>query len=197
MRGRARPWPEDDGERRKPAGVVMRRALAIPLVALLAALAPAAAAQAPEGDPTLYCEGDGGPLGAATDLEHEVLLGEAPLPAGLRSRRVSVDGVSTRVVEGGPAGADDAVVFVHGSPGSARDFDDLLVAGARSRGPSRSTYRATGSPTTSRRTFSRRRARHATSAASSKSSASTARCSRCTTSAARGPCSGRSGTPRH
>lgn len=94
------------------------------LALLLAALTPAAAAQAPP-----YCEGDGGPLGAATDAEHSVLLGEAPLPPGLRSTRVSVDGVGTRVIEGGPAGARDAVVFVHGSPGSARDFDDLLAAG--------------------------------------------------------------------
>ena len=94
-------------------------------------LTPGAAAQAPPGDPTLYCEGDGGPLGAATDLEHSVLLGEAPLPARLRSRRVSSGGVSTRVVEGGPRRADTAVVFVHGNPGSARDFDDLMATGAR------------------------------------------------------------------
>ncbi|MDQ3933177.1 MAG: alpha/beta hydrolase [Actinomycetota bacterium] len=95
---------------------------------MLIALVPVAAAQQPSGAPSLYCEGDGGPLGAATDLEHEVLLGEAPLPAGLRSSRVSVDGVSTRVVEGGPASAREAVVFVHGNPGSARDFDELLAA---------------------------------------------------------------------
>jgi pimeloyl-ACP methyl ester carboxylesterase len=98
-------------------------------VVVLSALAPSASAQAPPGDPTLYCEGDGGPLGAATDLEHSILLGEAPLPAGLRSSRVSVDGVSTRVVEGGPTNAADAVVFVHGNPGSARDFDDLVATG--------------------------------------------------------------------
>jgi len=107
----------------------VRRALAIPLVVLVAAFPPAAAAQAPPGDPTLYCQGDGGPLGAATDLEHSVLLGEEPLPVGLRSARLTVDGVSTRVVEGGPPGARDAVVFVHGNPGSSRDFDDLMAAG--------------------------------------------------------------------
>jgi pimeloyl-ACP methyl ester carboxylesterase len=105
------------------------RSLAASVLTALIALAPTAAAQAPPGDPTLYCEGDGGPLGAATDLEHSILLGEAPLPAGLRSSRISVDGVSTRVIEGGPAAADDAVVFVHGNPGSARDFDDLVAAG--------------------------------------------------------------------
>jgi pimeloyl-ACP methyl ester carboxylesterase len=99
------------------------------LLAALIALVPAAGAQDPGADPTLYCHGDGGPLGAASDLEHSVLLGEAPLPAGLRSKRISVGGVGTRVVEGGPAEADEAIVFVHGSPGSARDFDDLMAAG--------------------------------------------------------------------
>ena len=107
----------------------MRSRSFVAAAVLLVALAPAAAAQAPPGDPTRYCEGDGGPLGAVTDAEHSVLLGEAPLPAGLRSSRISVDGVSTRVVEGGPARADHAVVFVHGSPGSSRDYDDLMAAG--------------------------------------------------------------------
>lgn len=102
------------------------------LVGTLLALAlavPGAMAQAPPGDASLYCEGNGGPLGMATDLEHSVKLGEEPLPDGLRSRTVSPGGVTTRVVEGGPASARDAVVFVHGNPGSARDFDDLMVAG--------------------------------------------------------------------
>jgi pimeloyl-ACP methyl ester carboxylesterase len=106
----------------------MRR---LPLLALavLAVLAPAsAAAQQPSGDPTLYCQGDGGPLGIASDAEHTVALGEAPLPPGLRASRISVNGVETRVIEAGPAAADTAVVFVHGHPGSARDFDDLQAA---------------------------------------------------------------------
>ena len=93
--------------------------------------APAAHAQAPAGDPTHYCEADGGPLGAATDLAHILLLGEAPLPARLRSTRISVAGVSTRVIQAGPRRAKDAVVFVHGSPGSARDFDHLAAAAGR------------------------------------------------------------------
>ena len=101
----------------------------IALLVALVALAAPAAGQAPAGDPTLYCEGTGGPLGAASDLEHSVVLGEAPLPAGLRSSRIDVGGVGTRVIEGGPAGADEAVVFVHGNPGSSRDFDDLVAAG--------------------------------------------------------------------
>lgn len=93
--------------------------------------APDAYAQAPPGDPALYCEPDGGPLGAATDLEHFVLLGEEPLPARLRASRVTVAGVSTRVIQAGPRRAEHAVVFVHGSPGSARDFDHLASAAGR------------------------------------------------------------------
>ena len=96
-------------------------------VGLLGA-APTAGAQAPPGDPTLYCEGNGGPLGVATDLEHNVLVGDPPLPLGVRTSRVTVDGVTTRVQEAGPAGAEDAVVFVHGNPGSSRDWDDLVAA---------------------------------------------------------------------
>jgi pimeloyl-ACP methyl ester carboxylesterase len=54
-----------------------------------------------------------------------VLLGDAPLPAGVRQSRVAVSGVSTRVLQAGPANAQDAVVFLHGSPDNARDWDDL------------------------------------------------------------------------
>ena len=104
--------------------------LAAAIVAGLLGLPPTAAGQGP-ADPTLYCQGAGGPLGAATDLEHSVLLGEAPLPSETRSRRISVGGVSTRVVEGGPRRAREAVVFVHGHPGSARDFDALLRTGGK------------------------------------------------------------------
>jgi pimeloyl-ACP methyl ester carboxylesterase len=93
-------------------------------LAILAALAlpRAAAAQAD------YCEGDGGPAGAATDAEHSVLVGEPPLPRGLRSGRVEVDGVATRYQEAGPPSARRAIVFVHGHPGSSRDWDELLAA---------------------------------------------------------------------
>ena len=93
-------------------------------VAVLAA-APAAYAQ------SNYCEGDGGPEGQASDREHTVLLGEKPLPAGAVSSRVTVGGVTTRVVQAGPAWSEDAVVFVHGNPDSARDWDDLVAAGGR------------------------------------------------------------------
>jgi pimeloyl-ACP methyl ester carboxylesterase len=110
------------GSRNAPRTILVAAVVA---VACAVAGTPAAA----QGDPTLYCTAEGGPLGALTDLEHSVLLGEAPLPAGLRSRQVSVEGVSTRVIEGGSPDAEHAVVFVHGNPGSARDFDDLVAAG--------------------------------------------------------------------
>jgi len=42
-------------------------------------------------------------------------------------RRLDVGGVSTRLIEAGPSAADEAVVFVHGNPGSARDFDGLVA----------------------------------------------------------------------
>ncbi|HEX8053129.1 MAG TPA: alpha/beta hydrolase [Thermoleophilaceae bacterium] len=91
------------------------------------AAAPAAHAQGPAG----YCEGDGGPAGATTDAEHTVLVGDPPLPRGVRSHRISIDGVETRVQEAGPADARDAVVFVHGHPGSSRDWDDLVAANGK------------------------------------------------------------------
>jgi pimeloyl-ACP methyl ester carboxylesterase len=104
---------------------------AVAVVALLMAFGAPTAASADEPDPSLYCVGDGGPLGAATAAEHTVLLGDPPLPAGVTQSRVSVGGVSTRVTQAGPRGARDAVVFVHGNPGSARDWDTLVAANGR------------------------------------------------------------------
>ena len=104
------------------------------MVALLVACfaAAGASAQDPNGpDPTQYCVGDGGPLGMATDAEHTVLVGDPKLPAGVRESRVDVDGVSTRVEQSGPPGASEAVVFLHGSPDSSRDWDDLVAANGK------------------------------------------------------------------
>jgi pimeloyl-ACP methyl ester carboxylesterase len=91
----------------------------------------ATSAQAQDPDPTLYCTGDGGPLGIATDAEHNVLIGDPPVPAGARESRVTVAGVSTRIVQAGPPQARDAIVFLHGNPGSARDWDDLVAANGK------------------------------------------------------------------
>lgn len=93
------------------------------------ALVPLASAQGQSSDDsTLYCTQGGGPLGAATDAEHSVLVGDPPLRGGVRQSRVSVGGVTTRVLESGPRRAGHAVVFVHGNPDSARDWDALAAA---------------------------------------------------------------------
>src|SRR5215217_4734975 len=101
------------------------------LVAATAAIAVLAAPGAAAQDTTGYCTPDGGPQGQATDAEHTVLYGERPLPSDVRTVRVAVGGVHTRVIEAGPAWAEDAVVFVHGNPDSGRDWDDLVAAGGR------------------------------------------------------------------
>jgi len=45
---------------------------------------------------------------------------------GVRASRITVGGVSMPLYESGPAGGDEAVVFVHGNPGSSEDYFDLL-----------------------------------------------------------------------
>jgi pimeloyl-ACP methyl ester carboxylesterase len=51
-----------------------------------------------------------------------------------RSGEVSVDGVRSPVVEAGPEGDTEAAVFVHGNPGSTRDWERLVeAAGANGR----------------------------------------------------------------
>ncbi len=47
--------------------------------------------------------------------------------APVRMHPVSIDGVRSPVRECGPAGAREAVVFVHGNPGSGEDWLDLLA----------------------------------------------------------------------
>ena len=46
----------------------------------------------------------------------------------IRETAVVVDGVRAPVREAGPERSEEAVVFVHGNPGSSRDFDALLAA---------------------------------------------------------------------
>lgn len=98
---------------------------------VVAMVVAASGAKAADPDPTQYCVGDGGPLGAATAAEHNVLVGDPRLPPGVRQRRITVDGVSTRITESGPRHAKEAVLFVHGNPTSARDWDDLVAANGR------------------------------------------------------------------
>lgn len=106
--------------------------LVVAVVCALATLtaASATAATDPMHDSLVYCdEGvDGGATGALTDAEHTVIVGDQPLPANVQRFRVTVDGISTPVMEAGPADSTEAVVFVHGNPGSSRDFDQLVSA---------------------------------------------------------------------
>jgi len=73
----------------------------------------------------------GGPSAGQSVAEHEIRLPEAPLPAGVTERRVTVDGVATRVLQSGAGSAEEAVVFIHGNPDSARDWDALLARTGR------------------------------------------------------------------
>jgi pimeloyl-ACP methyl ester carboxylesterase len=45
-----------------------------------------------------------------------------------RARRITVDGISAPMLEAGPENASEAVVFVHGNPGSSRDWEALVDA---------------------------------------------------------------------
>ncbi len=45
----------------------------------------------------------------------------------IRETEVSVGGIRSPVLEAGPAGASEAVVYVHGNPGSRLDFRDLVA----------------------------------------------------------------------
>jgi pimeloyl-ACP methyl ester carboxylesterase len=46
----------------------------------------------------------------------------------MTTRELNLDGVRTPLREAGPADASEAVVFVHGNPGSGADWDPLLAA---------------------------------------------------------------------
>jgi pimeloyl-ACP methyl ester carboxylesterase len=50
-----------------------------------------------------------------------------PLPAGVSGAELLVDGLTVPVSHAGPEGSSEAVVFIHGNPGSRRDWDDLLA----------------------------------------------------------------------
>jgi pimeloyl-ACP methyl ester carboxylesterase len=49
--------------------------------------------------------------------------------SAVRRTRVEVNGVSSPVIEAGPEGAAEAVLFVHGNPGSSTDWSALVEAG--------------------------------------------------------------------
>src|SRR3954471_3757902 len=52
---------------------------------------------------------------------------ETAPPAGVERSTPTVAGLRTRLSAVGPQDASEAVVFVHGNPGSSRDWDDLLT----------------------------------------------------------------------
>jgi pimeloyl-ACP methyl ester carboxylesterase len=52
---------------------------------------------------------------------------------GVRRSVLEVAGVRTELRESGPAEADEAVVFLHGNPGSSADWEPLLAAVGRGR----------------------------------------------------------------
>jgi pimeloyl-ACP methyl ester carboxylesterase len=45
----------------------------------------------------------------------------------LQSEEISATGVSSALIEAGPSSASEAVVFLHGNPGSHRDWEDLVA----------------------------------------------------------------------
>lgn len=52
------------------------------------------------------------------------------MSAAVERSSLLVDGTRTRLVQAGPADATEAVVFVHGNPGSADDWEGLVGAAA-------------------------------------------------------------------
>jgi len=46
----------------------------------------------------------------------------------LTRTRIDVQGISTRLIQAGPADSPEAVVFMHGNPGSADDWEGLIAA---------------------------------------------------------------------
>jgi pimeloyl-ACP methyl ester carboxylesterase len=70
-------------------------------------------------------------FGVGRARRQRVARPERPLaPAGVLTTRVSQDGVATTISSAGDLDAREAVVFVHGNPGSRRDWDGLLVRAA-------------------------------------------------------------------
>jgi pimeloyl-ACP methyl ester carboxylesterase len=52
------------------------------------------------------------------------------MSAAIERSRLPVGGTNTRLIQAGPADASEAVVFVHGNPGSADDWERLVAAAA-------------------------------------------------------------------
>lgn len=106
----------------------MRRSSWYRLALAIAATALALPGGAPgqERDPDAYCD----PQNTHLDPQ-DVNRPDAPpieLPAGFVRREVPLAGFKTSVIERGPRDSREAVVFMHGNPGSSLDFIGLLGA---------------------------------------------------------------------
>src|SRR3989442_15782032 len=75
--------------------------------AFTAAVPPAAAAAAPSAAPAVDWSG-------------------TTMPANVSSSRIVVNGLHTRLLQAGPHGSHEAIVFVHGNPGSSLDWGHLV-----------------------------------------------------------------------
>ena len=58
----------------------------------------------------------------------EAAIPSPQAPAGLEESRVAVRGIGGPVLQAGPREAREAVVFLHGNPGSGHEFADLVEA---------------------------------------------------------------------
>lgn len=100
------------------------RPIALLIASALVTFPASAAAQ--QSDPNGYCL----PQNSHFDPQ-DVRRPDAPpiaLPPGFARRRISVAGFNTTVIERGPRDSEEAVVFMHGNPGSSLDFIGLLRA---------------------------------------------------------------------
>jgi pimeloyl-ACP methyl ester carboxylesterase len=105
-----------------------RRAVAVALVAAgaLGGAAADAGAAGPQVDPEGYCV-ESNHAYDPVDLEPSPVA----VPPGATQRTISVDGIRTPLLEAGPRDSREAIVFLHGNPGSSQDWVDLLGAAGR------------------------------------------------------------------
>ncbi len=102
-----------------------RAALAAMVLAMLAAAATAAADDPRYPDPAGYCDP------ASTHHDPRDTARDAPpvaLPPGFTRRFERLVGVRTPVIEAGPRDSAEAIVFMHGNPGSSLDYAGLMAA---------------------------------------------------------------------
>lgn len=107
---------------------VGRRLAGLAALLVLGVAATAGAQQPAAGDVRGYCV----PENTQFDPADVQRPGAPPveLPAGFTERRITFEqaGFSTRIIEAGPPDAEEAVVFMHGNPGSSLDFAEIFQA---------------------------------------------------------------------